>query len=66
MLQKHFLIKAFANMQQWKTLYSDIQSFAFSDKWLDGFVNHNNLSTHCHITVAQYLPDDLIEKQQEF
>jgi hypothetical protein len=24
--------KAFANMQQWKTLYPDIQSFAFSNK----------------------------------
>jgi hypothetical protein len=63
MLQKHFLIKAFANMQQWKTLYSDIQSFAFSNKVLDGFMNRNNLSIRHHITIVKYLPDDLIKKQ---
>ena len=54
--------KAFAQQRQWQTIYPDIQSFAFSNKWVDGLMNHNNLSNHCHITIAQCLPDNLIEK----
>ena len=43
-----------------------MQSFAFSNKWLDGLMSRNNLSNHHHTTVAQHLPNNLIEKQQEF
>ncbi|GES79032.1 pogo transposable element with KRAB domain [Rhizophagus clarus] len=45
---------------------TQIGSFVFSNKWLDGFMRQKNLSNHHHITIAQYLPDDLVEKQQEF
>ena len=47
-------------------MYPNIQTFTFSNKWLNRFMNHNKLSNRHHITIAQYLPDDLIEKQQEF
>src|SRR5688572_19349932 len=47
-------------------MYPNIETFAFSNKWLDGFMNRNNLSNRCCTTIAQHLPDDLIEKQQEF
>ena len=43
-----------------------MQSFAFSNKWLDDLMSRNNLSNHYCTTIAQHLPDDLIEKQQEF
>src|SRR6266498_2937423 len=36
--------KAFAQQHQWQTTYPDIQSFAFSNKWVDGLMNRNNLS----------------------
>ncbi len=58
--------KAFAQQRQWQTTYPDIQSFAFSNKWVDGLMNRNNLSNRRRTTIAQRLPDDLIEKQQEF
>ena len=58
--------KAMARQYQWQTEYPDIQSFAFSNKWVDGLMNRNNLSNRRRTTIAQRLPDDLIEKQQEF
>ncbi|GBC07964.1 hypothetical protein RclHR1_07810006 [Rhizophagus clarus] len=51
---------------QWQVMYSGIRSFAFSNKWLDGFMNRNRLSNRRHTTIMQHLPDDLIEKQQAF
>jgi transposase len=58
--------KAFAREQEWQTIYPDIQDFTFSHKWLDGWMVRNNLSNRRRTTVAQHLPDNLIEKQQEF
>src|ERR1043165_2271726 len=58
--------KAFAQQSQWQAIYPNIQHFAFSNKWVDGLMNHNNLSNHRRTTIAQCLPEDLIEKQQEF
>ena len=43
-----------------------MQSFAFSNKWLDGLMSCNNLSNRRYTTITQHLPNDLIEKQQEF
>ena len=55
-----------AQQYQWKITCFGVGFFAFSNKWLDGFMNQNNLSNHCRTTIAQRLPDDLIEKQQAF
>ena len=58
--------KALAQQCQWRIVCPGIQSFAFSNKWVDGLMSRNNLSNRHHTTIAQCLPDDLIEKQQEF
>lgn len=58
--------RAFAQQRQWNDMYSDIKFFAFSNKWLDGFMSRNKLSNRRRTTIAQRLPDDLIEKQQAF
>jgi DDE superfamily endonuclease/Tc5 transposase DNA-binding domain len=58
--------KALAQQNQWRVICTGIESFAFSNKWLDGFMNRNNLSNHRHTTIAQRLPEDLVEKQQAF
>src|SRR5581483_4657638 len=54
--------KAFAQQHEWIVKYPDVQEFAFSNKWLDGLMNRNNLSNRCHTIIAQHLPDNLIEK----
>src|SRR6266498_448866 len=58
--------RSLAQQRQWQIICSGIEFFAFSNKWLDGFMNQNNLSNHCRTTIAQRLPDDLIEQQQAF
>ncbi|CAB4401718.1 unnamed protein product [Rhizophagus irregularis] len=58
--------KALAQQLQWQVTCSGIGSFAFSNKWLDGFMRRKNLSNRRRTTVVQHLPDDLVEKQQEF
>ncbi|CAB5317938.1 unnamed protein product [Rhizophagus irregularis] len=58
--------KALAQQRQWQVTCSGVGSFAFSNKWLDGFMRRKNLSNRRCTTVAQHLPDDLVEKQQEF
>lgn len=58
--------KTLAQQRQWQITCSGIQTFAFSNKWLDDLMSRNNLSNHRRTTIAQRLPDDLIEKQQAF
>ena len=58
--------KALAQQRQWQVTCPGIGSFAFSNKWLDGFMSRNKFSNHCHITIVQHLPNDLIEMQQAF
>ena len=58
--------KALAQQRQCQVTCPSIGSFAFSNKWLDGLMSRNNLSNRRRTTVAQHLPDYLIEKQQEF
>jgi hypothetical protein len=58
--------QSFAQQQEWQIMCPNLQSFAFSNKWLDGFMSRNKLSNRRRTTIAQHLPDDLIEKQQEF
>ncbi|CAG8816905.1 26980_t:CDS:2, partial [Dentiscutata erythropus] len=46
--------------------YSNINNFKWSNKWLDGFLRHNNFS-NCHkTTVVQKLPAELETQRQEF
>src|SRR6266511_4414709 len=58
--------KILAQQSQWQATYPDVQSFAFSNKWLDSLMSHNNLSNRRRTTIAQHLPSNLVEKQQEF
>src|SRR6266542_3572135 len=58
--------KTLAQQSQWQATCPDVQSFAFSNKWLDGLMSRNNLSNRRHTTIAQHLPSNLVEKQQEF
>ncbi len=58
--------KTLAQQSQWQATCPDVQSFAFSNKWLDGLMSHNNLSNRRRTTIAQHLPSNLVEKQQEF
>src|SRR5688500_6361993 len=58
--------KALAQQRQWQLTYSGIGSFAFSNKWLDGFMSRNKFSNRRRTMIAQCLLDDLIEIQQAF
>jgi transposase-like protein len=58
--------KALAQQRQWQVTCPGIGSFAFSNKWLDGFMSRNKFSNRRRTTIAQHLPDDLIETQQAF
>ena len=58
--------KTLAQQSQWQATCPDVQSFAFSNKWLDGLMSRNNLSNRRRTTIAQHLPSNLVEKQQEF
>lgn len=58
--------KALAQQRQWQLTCPGIGSFAFSNKWLDGFMSRNKFSNRRRTTIAQRLPDDLIETQQAF
>ncbi|CAB5306191.1 unnamed protein product [Rhizophagus irregularis] len=55
-----------AQQRQWQVMCSGIRSFRFSNKWLDSFMSRNKLSNRYRTTIAQRLPEDLIEKQQSF
>ena len=58
--------KSLAQQSQWRNTYPDLESFAFSNKWLDGLMHRNNLSNRRRTTTAQRLPEDLIEQQNQF
>ena len=55
-----------AQTDEFQEKYPTISSFKFSNKWLNCFMVHHNLSNHRKTTVFQYLPEDLLEKQQSF
>ncbi|CAG8551578.1 2623_t:CDS:2 [Diversispora eburnea] len=58
--------RTLAQQHQWQIKYPGIESFVFNNKWVDCLMSRNNLSNRRRITIAQLLPDDLIEQQQEF
>jgi hypothetical protein len=43
-----------------------VAGFKFSSKWLDGFLGRYDLTERRKTTVAQHLPEDLIETQHAF
>jgi len=58
--------KDLAKRKEWIDKYPDIGSFLFTQKWIDGLMTRHNLSNRRRTTIAQKLPEDLIEKQHEF
>src|SRR6266542_2958576 len=58
--------KLFANEKKWVDLYADIKEFKFSEAWLEGFIKRYNFATRRRTHIAQYLPENLLEKQQNF
>src|SRR6266542_3505336 len=59
-------VKLIAKERKWVDLYQIIAHFKFSESWLEGFMKRYNLATRRRTHIAQHLPDDLIEKQQNF
>ena len=58
--------KALARTDQFSTIYPDIKECKFSSKWIDGFMVRHKINHRRRTTVAQWLPEDLLEKQHEF
>ena len=52
--------------QEFLADHSDVITFKFSNKWLDGFLTRYDLCDRHKITVLQQLPSDLLEKQNVF
>jgi hypothetical protein len=58
--------KALARQRLWQLTCPGVESFSFSNKWLDGFMVRNNFSNRRRTTIAQRLPEDFVETQQAF
>ena len=58
--------KLFANKKKWIDLYTDIKEFKFLEAWLEGFMKRYNFATRRRTHIAQHLPENLLEKQQNF
>src|SRR5213082_2433022 len=46
--------------------YSSISYAKFSSKWVDGFMSWHKLSNRRKTMIAQRLPEDYVEQQNEF
>ena len=58
--------KLLAEKDIYQEMYPDVSTGKFSNKWVDAFMSRFSLSTRRRTTVAQNLPEDLVEKQQQF
>ena len=58
--------KLLAEKDIYREMYPDVSTSKFSRKWVDAFMSRFSLSTRRRTTVAQNLPEDLVEKQQQF
>ncbi len=58
--------KELVQTDKYQEKYPNISFFKFSNKWIDCFMNHYDLSNHRRTTVSQHLSEDLLEKQQSF
>jgi transposase-like protein len=56
----------FAKKTTYQAMYPNINEAKFSQKWVDGFMSRHNLVNRRKTTVAQRLPDDYIEQQNNF
>ena len=50
----------------YQEIYTNINAAKFSQKWVDGFMTRHNLVNRRKTTVAQRLPDDYVELQNNF
>ena len=48
--------------QEFLADHSDVITFKFLNKWLDGFLARYDLCDHHRTTVSQQLPPNLLEK----
>ena len=44
--------KALAQQSQWQASCLNVQTFTFSNKWLDSLMSRNNLSNHRRTTIT--------------
>ncbi len=51
-----------AKSNKYQIMYSNINLFKFSKKWIDCFMIRHNFSNHYKIIVSQHLPENLLEK----
>src|SRR6266498_2046257 len=58
--------RSLAKKQVYLRVYPDIKEAKFSQKWVDGFMSRHNLVNRRKTTIAQRLPDDYVEKQNQF
>ena len=58
--------RSIAKKPAYQSVYPDIKEAKFSQKWVDGFMSHHNLVNRQKTTVAQRLPDDYMEQQNQF
>jgi transposase-like protein len=58
--------RSLAHKQEYRSLYPDIHKCQFSHKWVDGFMSRHSLVNRRRTTVAQRLPEEYNEQQQNF
>src|SRR5215212_5953051 len=58
--------RSFAKRATYQAMYPNINEAKFSQKWVDGFMSRHNLVNRRKTTVAQRLPDDYLEQQNNF
>lgn len=58
--------RSFAKRTIYQAMYPNINEAKFSQKWVNGFMTRYNLINRRKTTVAQQLPDDYIEQQNNF
>ena len=58
--------RSLAKKPAYQSVYPDIKEAKFSQKWVDGFMSRHNLVNRQKTTVAQRLPDDYMEQQNQF
>ena len=55
-------VKELSQTEKFQEIYSTISSFKFLNKWMACFMVYHDFSNKRRITVAQHLPEDLLEK----
>ena len=58
--------RSLAKKISYQAEYPSISYAKFSSKWVDGFMSRHKLSNRRKTTIAQRLPEDYVEQQNEF